>query len=307
MTPIYDLDECMLSYKNASYGGSRKKEGIIFNNKEWLVKYPHRKLENSAKAYSSYQVSEYIGSHIYDILGYDVQNTILGIRNNTLVVGCEDFATNGRILMEMKTIKNVHIETADIDLSLRNYSGNDVDELMFHFDNNPVLQEIPNIKRHFFEQAIIDIFIGNACRYNDNWGIIRQKDNAAVPAPIYSNGNCFELRMSDEQIREIITKSEFTDLSIGIMTAYTSNGKALSVEEFIEKFSKDKCFINAIEDSIPLMNEKMLEITNLILEIPEQIINSNSVELFIISDIRKEAILKQMKNRFEILLMPLAQ
>ncbi|MBP0958222.1 MAG: hypothetical protein J5997_12765 [Oscillospiraceae bacterium] len=125
--------------------------------------------------------------------------------------------------------------------------------------------------------------------------------------PIYSNGNCFELRMSDEQIREIITKSEFTDLSIGIMTAYTSNGKALSAEEFIEKFSKDKCFISAIENNIPLMNEKMQEITKLIMETPEKIINSNSVEIFIISDIRKEAILKQMKNSFEMLLMPLAQ
>ncbi len=307
MTTIYDLDECMLSYKNASYGGSRKKEGIIFNNKEWLIKYPHRKLENVSEAYSSYQVSEYIGSHIFEILGYDVQNTILGIRNNILVVGCEDFATNGRNLMEMKTIKNVHIETADVDLPLRKYSGNDVDELMFHFDNNPVLQEVPNIKRHFFEQAIVDIFIGNACRYNDNWGIIRQKDNAAVPAPIYSSGNCFELRMSDEQIKEIITKSEFTDHSIAIMTAYSSNGINLSAADFIEKYTRDKCFISAIENNIPLMNEKMQEITKLIMEIPEKIINSNSVEIFIISDIRKEAILKQMKNRFEMLLMPLEQ
>lgn len=38
---MYNLENCPLSDKNGSYGGQAGlKEGIIFDNKYWLVKYP---------------------------------------------------------------------------------------------------------------------------------------------------------------------------------------------------------------------------------------------------------------------------
>ena len=46
-------------------------------------------------SYVTSPLSEYIGSHIYEILGYDVHKTILGICNdgkrNKVVCACKDF------------------------------------------------------------------------------------------------------------------------------------------------------------------------------------------------------------------------
>lgn len=91
---MYNLDNCSLSDKNGSYGGNAGlKEGIIFDNKYWLVKYPKstRSMKSVKDYYTSSPLSEYIGSHIYQILGINTHNTILGIRNKKFVVACEDF------------------------------------------------------------------------------------------------------------------------------------------------------------------------------------------------------------------------
>ncbi|RGR76404.1 hypothetical protein DWY25_02240 [Holdemania filiformis] len=39
---------------------------------------------------------EYIESYIYGILGYEVQQTLLGIKNNELVVACKNFTDLNR-------------------------------------------------------------------------------------------------------------------------------------------------------------------------------------------------------------------
>jgi hypothetical protein len=106
---IVDLNDCKYSIKNGSYlGASGSKDGIIYNDKEWLVKYPLniRGYDRTGGAsYSTSPLSEYIGSHIYEILGYDVHETILGERNNKIVVACCDF-TNGGNLLTIRAIKN---------------------------------------------------------------------------------------------------------------------------------------------------------------------------------------------------------
>ena len=51
----------------------------------------------------------FIGSHIYEILGYPVHKTLLGIRKNNLVVACKDFCDENTRLLEMRTLKNIHI------------------------------------------------------------------------------------------------------------------------------------------------------------------------------------------------------
>ena len=42
-------------------------------------------------SYTNSPISEYLGSHIYKILGFDVHDTILGYANGKNVVACKDF------------------------------------------------------------------------------------------------------------------------------------------------------------------------------------------------------------------------
>lgn len=68
-------------------------------------------MEGENAFYSASSLSEYLGSEIYRILGYDVHQTILGVRNNKLIVACKDFAVDG-FLLEIRLISSqeVHLQ-----------------------------------------------------------------------------------------------------------------------------------------------------------------------------------------------------
>ena len=65
-----------LERTNRSFGGNAgAKRGIVLNNEEYIIKYP-KKIKEMKKveiSYSTSPLSEYIGSHIYEILGFPVR------------------------------------------------------------------------------------------------------------------------------------------------------------------------------------------------------------------------------------------
>ena len=62
-----------------NYKGSEKKKTLIYNGKRYLVKFPDPIREkNKNISYINNAFSEYIGSNIFKICGFEVQNTILG-------------------------------------------------------------------------------------------------------------------------------------------------------------------------------------------------------------------------------------
>ena len=84
---IFDFSNAEYSNRNGSYGGAAgDKDGILINGEPWIAKYP-KSNEGMAKSdklskFSQTPLSEFIGSHIYEILGYPVHKTLLGIRKN---------------------------------------------------------------------------------------------------------------------------------------------------------------------------------------------------------------------------------
>ena len=82
-----DYSYCQAS--NISYSGSEKKQGIIFADSNWMMKF--RKNNNYGE--TTNDISEYIGSRIFSLLGFDAQQVLLGIYQNEKVVLCKDFMT----------------------------------------------------------------------------------------------------------------------------------------------------------------------------------------------------------------------
>lgn len=60
----------------------------IGRTKECMVE---QQMKNINLSYSNSPVCEYIGSKVYELIGLPVHHTILGYRNNKIVVACEDF------------------------------------------------------------------------------------------------------------------------------------------------------------------------------------------------------------------------
>lgn len=309
---IHDLSKCELSYKNASYGGmAGSKEGIIFEGQEWMIKYPQNLsgLNGDVASYSTSPLSEYIGSHIYGILGYDVHETILGTRNGKLVVGCKDFATNNKMLLEMRTIKNLYNkELSDISdysqISSSKSHVSDVEEMLLHFDKNPVLVQVEGVKKRFFEQSIIDIFIGNNDRNSGNWGIVREAKKPDVLAPIYDNGASFNSKITDEKLLSIYNSSEFENNSTNIVMACGINGHSFSAKKFFKYFASEPMFTRSLIEITSLINDKFNDIRNMIYDIPENIMIENKEAIAVISEIRKKVYIAQMEKRYEKLLLP---
>lgn len=313
MLDIINLNSCPLSRKNGTYGGAAgNKEGIIYHGEFWLVKYPKniRSLKNTGDAsYSTAPLSEYIGSQIYGILGYDVHQTFLGERNDKLVVSCKDFAVQD-ILLEIRTIKN-YANKELAELLEESFSETDsrhlvnLEELLLHLEHNPILKQVSGIQERFWEQAVVDIYINNNDRNNGNWGILRNFDGIDSLAPVFDNGGCLQTKISEDKIKAILSdQSEAIKNACNTQTAYGIDGHALSSKRFLELYKVHEGLLKAIFKVVPLIKEKELQIQDLIYSIPEKCVFQNGEEIIVCSKNRKDLYLLQMHSRLENLLEP---
>ena len=110
---LIDFSSCPV-INTKLYGGSNgKKIGIIFNNEKYLLKFSSK---NNGK-YSNSVISEYIACHIFNLLGFSTQETILGKYKNGkeyLVVACKDFTEPNKIFYDFASLKNSIINSSKL-------------------------------------------------------------------------------------------------------------------------------------------------------------------------------------------------
>lgn len=302
---IIDLSNCSWNERNGTYGGmAGSKEGITYNNEYWLVKYPKstKDMRVDDISYTTSPLSEYIGSHIYEILGYNVHETILAYRSDKIVVACKDFCKKEGSLREIRTLKNVYNKELEeiLDNSLHSTSSShsvDLDELLIHLNKNPILANIEGIKERFWECVVIDGFINNNDRNNGNWGLIYENGEYNL-APIFDNGAAFYNKISDSKIANRLTDIEKLESSAtGIETIYSRNGHKFRYKHILELDNAE--LKEAIQKVVPKIKTHFEEIKDLIYSIPEEYKGKT-----IISPIRKEFYIKGMELRLEKLLIP---
>ena len=104
---IIDFNKCELSGRE--YGGhSGSKKGIIYQNDNWLLKFSKSTIgmDRIDISYTSSPLSEFIGSHVFEMIGIPVHETLLGIYQNKVVVACRDFLKNNEVLIDFNAIRN---------------------------------------------------------------------------------------------------------------------------------------------------------------------------------------------------------
>lgn len=301
---IINFDNYQISDKNGSYTGvDGSKEGIIYNDENWLIKYPKsiKGINRIDTSYTTSPLSEFIGSHIYEILGNDVHKTLLGIRNNKLVVACKDFCINGKELREIRAIKNIYNEelSRKLEEQLHSTSLNhyvDLQEILIHLENNPILSKIPNIKARFWDCVVIDGLINNNVRNNGNWGLLYQNGNYEL-APIYDNGASFSNKLSDNQIESIIlSKEKLEQSALNTTTGYSLNDHVLLYKEILNLENAE--LKQSILKLTPIIEQKMPEIKNFMDGIPEEENN-----LPVLSKERKAFYWQSLELRFKEILL----
>ena len=302
---IYELDNYQTNSRNGTYGGKAgDKEGIDINGEAWIVKYPKstREMRKPLVSYTTAPLSEFIGSHVYQILGIDTHDTILGIRNNKLVVACKDFCKTEGALREIRTLKNIYNkELAEkLETSLSSTSDShliDLRDILTHLEYNPILKNIPDIKERFWEQVIVDVLINNNDRNNGNWGVLYEDGNFRL-APVFDNGAAFSNKTPDNKLAETMKYPErFVQSADTSRTIYRIGDKELYAKNISDINEPD--FYRTAAKIIPVIKEKMNEIQEFINSIPEQYNG-----LIVCSEVRKDFYFKSMQLKLERFLEP---
>ena len=148
------------------YGGSEKKIGILINNDRFMLKFqketPFGKRNN--------HISEYLGSHIFQLIGIPVQETFLGTYEGKNVVVMKNFLEPEDDLVAFNGVGESSLER---DKELYQYTYEDITAMLRENMKSTNVEE--TIDR-FWDMFIVDALIGNFDRHGGNWGFIK-KDN----------------------------------------------------------------------------------------------------------------------------------
>ena len=232
----------MIDFTNAieefnNYKGSEKKKTLIYDNKKYLVKFPDPVREKNKKlSYINNAFSEYVGSNIFKMIGFKVQNTILGtyFYNNKekIVCACEDFTDEEHVLYEFENLALSTNPDKKIETEL-----NDIMEVI----EESRMIDTAEIKEKFWDMFVVDSLIGNTDRHNGNWGfLLNKKTSKIVFSPIYDCGSCLNPMLEDDEL-EKINETELKNLAINCYSCIKENGKKINYMTYIKQMKNEDC------------------------------------------------------------------
>ena len=278
---LIDFSSCPV-INTKLYGGSNgKKIGIIFNNEKYLLKFSSK---NNGK-YSNSVISEYIACHIFSLLGFSTQETILGKYENDkeyLVVACKDFTEPNKIFYDFASLKNSIINSSKLGF------GTELDEVLDVILEQNLYDKV-KLKEFFWQMFIVDSFVGNFDRHNGNWGfLVDNKTNQVLIAPICAS--CLYPKIDDENNKNILDNEK--ELEKRVFTFPNSALKKtfkLSPYFYINSFENVDCN-RALFEIFPRIDMKKVD----------EIIDNTPY----ISDVRRNFYKAILSKRYEMILKP---
>lgn len=191
-----DFSKCQPSTKY--YTGAERKTGIIIKNENYIMKFRR----NSPYGLTYNHISEYVGSHIFELAGLLTQQTFLGTYQGEEVVVLKDFTTETEVFVPFNDVGD---SSLDMDRERVQYEYEDI---MTMLEANVKLTQVAETVDAFWDMFILDALTGNFDRHGSNWGFLK-KQNEYRLAPVFDNGSClFPKIVTDRQCEEIINSSE---------------------------------------------------------------------------------------------------
>ena len=223
MKELIDFTNCKEEINE--YKGSEKKKTLIFNEQKYLVKFPDPlRQKNKNLSYINNAFSEYIGSHIFEIIGFNTQKTLLGKyiinEKEKIVCACEDFTSETKILYEFENLTNSTMVEKKVDT--------EIEDIINVIKENENIIDVQDTIKNFWRMFIVDSLIGNTDRHNGNWGFIKDKITGNVYfSPIYDCGSCLNPLLEDSDLQKI-DETEFKNLALNCYSCLKENGKKIT-------------------------------------------------------------------------------
>ena len=282
------IDFTNMPTKKKAYGGANgSKLSIVYNNDLYMLKLPMHALKNPNLSYTNSCTSEYLGCHIFNMLGVKAQETLLGTYEHhgkvRTVVACKDFTSPGITVMDFASVKNQIIDSAS------NGYGTELKDILDTIEKQTAVDP-KELKEHFWNMFVIDAFIGNWDRHNGNWGFLYNQGTDHIEiAPIYDCGSSLYPQIDDELIKKVMSsKSEMNARVYDMPTsAILIDGKRANYYKLITSKEYKDC-TEAVRRITPRID---LEKINVLIDEVEQLSNLQKEFLKKILKMRKELIL----------------
>lgn len=247
--------------KNKAYAGANGgKIAVVYNNEQYMLKFPPYPTKNKDMSYTNSCISEYIGCKIFELLKIPVQETMIGTytsKNKTkIVVACKDFIKPGIVLQDFASLKNRIID------SERNGYGTDLNDILSTIEEQTSVDS-EKLKERFWDMFIVDAFIGNWDRHNGNWGFLYDTNTDEVTlAPVYDCGSSLYPQADEEMMQEILNdKNELNHRVFDLpLSAITYNGKKINYFKFLSSGEREDCNKALIKITERIDMEKVFEI-----------------------------------------------
>lgn len=282
------IDFTNLPTRKKAYGGANgSKLSVVYDDDLYMLKLPMRALKNPNLSYTNSCTSEYLGCHVFNMLGVKAQETLLGTYEYhgkiRTVVACKDFTSPGVVIMDFASVKNQIIDSAS------NGYGTELSDILDTIEKQTAVDS-KQLKEHFWNMFVIDAFIGNWDRHNGNWGFLyNQETDQMEIAPIYDCGSALFPQIDDELIKKVLSSK--TEMNARVYDMPTSailiDGKRANYYKVITSLKYRDC-TEAVKRITPRID--MVAISNLIDEVEQ------------LSDLQKEFLKKMLKMRKEVML-----
>lgn len=187
------------------YGGSERKESILVPNGDgtsshYMLKYRKKTPFGTRNNH----ISEYLGSHIFELLGFETQKTFLGTFKGEDVVACKSFVGEAE---QFVPFNDVGESALDQDKERYQYEYADIMQML---RDNSKLTDVSGTISMFWEMFVVDALVGNFDRHGLNWGFVK-RDGTYRLAPVFDNGSCLFPNLIDEgEMLHIISSEEET-------------------------------------------------------------------------------------------------
>ena len=195
---MIDFTNCKRILSKAYNGANGKKIAIEYNGTQYMLKFPPSGINKLTQlSYINSCVSEHIGSNIFNMLGIEAQETLLGTFDvngkSKLVCACKDFTAHGKEFYDFCSIKNTVIDSG------HEGTGTELEDILESLEKQRYVDPIETTE-YFWDMFVIDALLGNFDRHNGNWGFLVDRNTTeAELAPIFDCGSCL-LPQADETI-----------------------------------------------------------------------------------------------------------
>lgn len=254
---VFDFTD--LPKRNKAYAGANgNKISVIYNEEQYMLKFPSVPKKNKDMSYSNGCFSEYLGCQIYESIGIPVQKTLLGTfrvkGKEKIVVACRDFTNPGVVLQDFASLKNQMID------SERNGYGTELSDILYTFSEQTAVDET-ELSQRFWDMFIVDALIGNWDRHNGNWGFLYNTMTDEMElAPVYDCGSSLYPQADDKIMTSVLTNEKERDFRIFEIptSAVMINGKKIKYFDFISSLQNEDCNL-ALKQIVPRIDMAKIE------------------------------------------------